>query len=680
MSEVDMDSEDFLEIVWGKRRGWVDLPAKVSGNWVPYYTEWDGNGCGTSITRRIDSCLRDHEDLYFSVAQFGGMGRNETEFKASSWLWADLDEVHPTKASKMGLTPTIAWASSEGRYQALWKLDRVVGANTHNRLNQALSYALGADRGGWDLTQVLRLPGTRNWKYKNTPLISLLWYHKDLVYDPRQIWAKVKRFASRDALRLGGQLGLSLPRKPLPAQAKALLRVQSDTTVEGWRSNQLWKLECLLVESGWGEDEIYEIIKDTPWHKWAHRRDSEAKLREDIKRAISHVYRTKRQESEAEEGRVHADAGTGDQVDSGSVGAEEDDGLEVSLPPSPRVRYAKFMATPLTPPRWLIEGIWTDKAHGIIGGEAKTLKTTLAVAMGMSVASGKPFLGTFEAPSPGPVLYIQEENDPSSIQDTMHKVAASYGLISEEDATTLPSPEGSIGSTIVSLRFPDDIPFHLWNNFGTDLKDDVHLEMIERDIQEIRPAMLILDPFENMIGDTDLDRSHEIRPHLIKLMRWRFEYDMAVVVLHHMRKSLAHRSGQRMLGSAMFHGWTASALYLTDKTPKDHHGWKHVMVDREFREQGPQDELKVSLKMGLPGSLAFEAVVLGWNQADQLVDLVLQAGGKIPVVEAMETLEIKKDALRRRVVGSGLLDYAGGKGRGDTRYIVYRGENNDSSS
>ena len=675
---VDMDSEDFLEIVWGKRRGWVDLPAKVNGNWIPYYTEWDGAECGHSISKRIDASLRDGEDLYFSVAQFDSRGRNEREYKPSRWLWADLDEVHPGEAAKRGLTPTIAWESSRGRYQALWKLDRQIGAEAHDRLNQALSYALGADYGGWDLTQVLRLPGTRNWKYKDTPLIQLLWYHEDMVYDPRRVWAKVKGHEiPRDHLPLGGQGG-ALPRSDLPARAKRLLRAQPDEVVETERSHRLFELERLLIEAGWGEDDIYAAVKETPWHKWASSPYGEGRLRDDIRRAFRKAREGRRSGKQEDRRSGGSDAGdvSAAEVDGGEDGADAEQ-LPFGLP---FVTYSRFMSTPVATAKWQIEGIWTENAHGIIGGEPKTLKTTLALAMGMSIASGKPFLGEFPVHSPGRVLMIQEENSPGNVQDLMHKVAASYGLISEKEVTILPSPEGSIGSTIVDVRFPDDIPFHLLNNWHFDLDDEEHTDRLEESIDSLKPKMVILDPFEKMIGDSDLDRSHEVRRFLRGLMRLRYEYNTAIVLVHHMRKSPALRAGQRMLGTAMLHAWTSSALYVTDKSKKGE-AWKRVSIEREFREQGPQNDLTLALRMGAPGSLDFEAIVMGWNQADQLVDLVLQANGHLPVTDAMAALGVKKDALRRRVVGSGLLDYEGGKGRGDTRYIVYRGgENGDSPS
>jgi hypothetical protein len=84
-------------------------------------------------------------------------------------LWADIDGgVDPRK---LKLRPTIAIESSPGRYVAIWECDSVVS----EQLNQRLTYHIGADKGGWDLSQALRAPGTINYKYAPPARTKLLW-------------------------------------------------------------------------------------------------------------------------------------------------------------------------------------------------------------------------------------------------------------------------------------------------------------------------------------------------------------------------------------------------------------------------------------------------------------------------------------------------------------------------
>ena len=62
------------------------------------------------------------------------------------------------------MRPSIAWASSDKRYQGLWALDGSEDIKDIELVNKDLTYHIGADKGGWDVTQVLRVPGSPNFK------------------------------------------------------------------------------------------------------------------------------------------------------------------------------------------------------------------------------------------------------------------------------------------------------------------------------------------------------------------------------------------------------------------------------------------------------------------------------------------------------------------------------------
>jgi len=117
-------------------------------------------------------------DVYFCPNIFSRPRRSKDLMLPSKWLYADLDKVDPAEVGpKYGsiLRPSIAWESSPGRYQALWELDRFLDPELHSTVNQKLTYLIGADKGGWDRTQVLRVPGTINHKYAEEPEVKLLW-------------------------------------------------------------------------------------------------------------------------------------------------------------------------------------------------------------------------------------------------------------------------------------------------------------------------------------------------------------------------------------------------------------------------------------------------------------------------------------------------------------------------
>jgi len=71
-------------------------------------------------------------------------------------------------------TPTAVVESSPGREQFYWGLSRPLPPEVGERLNRRLALVMGADRSGWDLTQLLRPPTTPNHKYADAPLVRVL--------------------------------------------------------------------------------------------------------------------------------------------------------------------------------------------------------------------------------------------------------------------------------------------------------------------------------------------------------------------------------------------------------------------------------------------------------------------------------------------------------------------------
>jgi len=635
-----MESEDFLDVVWGERGGWVDLPAKVGAYWVPYYLQWPAD---TEVTRRIDSCLRDGESVYFSVAKFKRRGRDYEDMQATHWLWADLDEIHPTEAADLGLMPTMAWESSPGRYQALWRLHKRLRPEIQERINQALSYHLGADQGGWDRTQVLRLPGTRNFKYADGPAVQLLWYEEELSYSAKSIWDVVKSSAP-PAERVFS--AVPVVRGDMPAKARALLRVGADQVVEGERSARLWELECLLAEAGWGEDDIYAVVEASAWNKWARVRTGERRLRREIAKAIRHVRAKATPLGEGEE-------------------AEEEKPIERL----PWVRYSTFMAVDLPDPKWLIEDIWTAASHGIVGGEPKTSKSGLALDMAISVASGKPFLGQYPVHTPGPVLVVQEENAPWMVQDRMRKLARLHKLIGDKEFVEERAEVGSLGKKTVEIEFPADIPLRLLNNYGIDLTDEEDREMLEAEITNVRPVLVILDPLYLIFGGVDVDRANLLYPYLKWLLYLRNEYNTAIAVVHHFSKAPQgnntgrRRSGQRLSGSHTLHGWVDSAIYC-GQIEDDRAGYVGVRVEPEFRSMAPRRPMDVRLWWGSPGDLAMKAEISRFDLTGQIIELVREQPG-ITVNRVAEITEASRRTVLGRARDSALIEMAGGRrGRG----------------
>jgi len=76
--------------------------------------------------------------------------------------------------------------TSPGRRHLFWRLGHPLPAGAAEALNRRFTYAAGADRSGWELGQLLRPPGTRNFKYRTAAAVRLLEL-TDVPYHPREL-------------------------------------------------------------------------------------------------------------------------------------------------------------------------------------------------------------------------------------------------------------------------------------------------------------------------------------------------------------------------------------------------------------------------------------------------------------------------------------------------------------
>jgi hypothetical protein len=85
---------------------------------------------------------------------------------------------------------------------------------------------------------------------------------------------------------------------------------------------------------------------------------------------------------------------------------------------------------------------------------------------------------------------------------------------------------------------------------------------LEHTIAQLKPRLLVLDPFVRL-HRIDENASGEVAPLLAYLCTLQRQHQLAVLVVHHARKSAGRmRAGQALRGSSEFHAWGDSNLYL----------------------------------------------------------------------------------------------------------------------
>lgn len=571
---------EFLHRAWGQ----VCQP----GDWVFLCTRkkeegkkgWDDHSFpyGPDIRARVRDWLRQHSpkemDVYWCPLPFKEPQRKAKFVKPVNILWSDVDDGDPTK-----LRPTVLWESSPGRHHALWFLKERMHAEDAAQLNKSVTYHLGADKGGWDLSQVLRIPGTYNHKYDPQPQVKLLhWDDKKL--DPRLIAKKVQHeeveivHSEQD----WGDAAEILKNYRLPKKLLLLLHGEAE---QGKRSEMLWYLENKLSEAGMSPEEVIAVIRESNWNKFKGREGGDEQLRTEMMKIIE-----KQIVSEPKKGQAKL--------------ARRDDGFRVQT-------FHEVMSSLQTTPGWLIPGFWMRQSHGIVAGEPKSMKTTLFMDAMISIATGTPFLGKYPVEETGTVLYVQNENSEWIMRDRFEKMCANKGLVGKVSYQE--------GSTNIRVKFQPEVPLYMVNQQGFTLTDEDQQEWLEETIAEMKPAVVVLDPLYLMF-DGDIASAQELFPILQWLLYLKNEYKCGIVLIHHWNKGgESKRGGQRMLGSTTLHGWIESAWYL--KSMPSDGDQAEIVMEREFRGAGLHQRLSIMVKMGDMGDPTYEVEVDDWNEPEE---------------------------------------------------------------
>lgn len=157
---------NFLERLWADQPGaFFVISSKAPGSERGMKDRWFARASiGEAHAAALDLSASGR-NVYFCPHGFDATRRQRLHAVDPHLLYSDLDAIDPTTLPH---PPSVLIESSPGRYVGLWRTDKP--ASEH--LNKRMTYACSGDHGGWDRTQLLRVPGTRNFKYDPPPLVK----------------------------------------------------------------------------------------------------------------------------------------------------------------------------------------------------------------------------------------------------------------------------------------------------------------------------------------------------------------------------------------------------------------------------------------------------------------------------------------------------------------------------
>ncbi|MEE8599274.1 MAG: DNA-primase RepB domain-containing protein, partial [Dehalococcoidales bacterium] len=209
-------------------------------------------------------------NLYYCPQLLSTKKRTKEHVDICPTIWADLDECPP---NRLIVPPSVITETSSGRYQALWVLEHPLDPETAEDISRRIAYYHaedGADKSGWDLTQLLRIPLTYNLKYDDEQV--------------KVVDANDKRYREKDFEAYPQAQGFEYLEIPMPETlpetpaTQILENHKNDINPLVWSlfyeqptsdwSKNLWQLEMLLFETGLDRDHVFLIAEASACNKY----------------------------------------------------------------------------------------------------------------------------------------------------------------------------------------------------------------------------------------------------------------------------------------------------------------------------------------------------------------------------------------------------------------------------
>jgi hypothetical protein len=217
-------------------------------------------------------------EAYFCAHLLTAHRRTKENAAPALALWGESDGA---EVPMNGLGPTAVVESSPGRFHVYYRLSAAVPPELAEVLNKRLALKIGADPSGFDLTQLLRVPGTVNHKYPDAPVVRILELDGGRSYSPRELDKALPEIETKREPR-----NRNVSDEPPVALGEQALRVwrgedpklKEDGTVD--RSASLVKIGRVLYDAGGNRPVIETALEERDralgWNKYTSRHDAAA--------------------------------------------------------------------------------------------------------------------------------------------------------------------------------------------------------------------------------------------------------------------------------------------------------------------------------------------------------------------------------------------------------------------
>lgn len=460
--------------------------------------------------------LRDSVDWYWTPAVSNGDTRKAKQYPAQRAVWVDCDESYDDKLLE-SLKPSYMWETSPGHKQAIWLLSDSIPTSEFHKdgFIGMLTQALGGDKSGVDIGQLLRVPST--WHHKREPFQGRILRKSGQVWTRGQLLTRVARGLGF-APGLASELGADDP--------------------YGDRSKVLWKFFRNAAELGLPQDLTFKLIKATKWNKW---KDDPDRLKEDIARGyeaqpITPAERDPEREQAIEQYEHETEF---EPIEAWGMATVDSFGPVIRKPVS-----------------WVVPGIIPEAGCGLLVSAPKVGKTRIAIEMALGLATGRRPLG-IALRRPLAVGFFSLEDGEYLFSNRLD------GSLNRDHGRFRYHWDGHINP---DLTWQTPEPMDLFTNFAQiDLSDSADKQRLYETIVKYDLKLVIIDTLSMAIGKSDVSNSKDMYSILKDIKTIAKGTGCAIMFIHHTRKRVFEKGEsiqEMVLGSTALHAWSDFIMNL----------------------------------------------------------------------------------------------------------------------
>ena len=251
---------------------------------------------------------------------------------------------------------------------------------------------------------------------------------------------------------------------------------------------------------------------------------------------------------------------------------------------------------------WLVEDWLPDASITFLISPPESYKTWILLDLAVSVSAGVPFLGSYTVNSTGPTLIIQQEDSHSGLTDRLALIVEQkMGLTADID-----SDEWQVPSM-------PDLPIYIHPSRMLRFDNKVVVEELEKQIESLRPKVVLIDPLYSTTSSTDNYMS-DLANQMMVLKAWRDKYGCSFVIAHHSKKNLDPDStaredswGSQFLNAFLEAGWQIR------RNPKL--AQNEIVVRRHSKVMGNQKPISLTFDISTKYPMRYRVITHGYDIA-----------------------------------------------------------------